>query len=251
MVQCVINDKATYDIDGILFDKDGTLIKFSSLWVSWARRLVDAIASKADMNLAEKHELAEGIGFHYTHRTWDLQGPLCIGSPDDLMTIGALYLYKKGFPWNEASEKVRIAFQDMKRADDDWKKSIEPLEGLLNLLKKAHKKSLMLGVVTSDHRDNACKHLKELQIDHYFKSILGDDLVERGKPFPDMAYKSCVELGIQPERALMIGDSNGDMIMGKKSNMLASIGITSEIDNTSGHLKDADHVIEDYNSITL
>lgn len=250
MVQCVINNKATYDIDGILFDKDGTLIKFSSLWVSWAERLVDSIASKSDMNLPEKHELAKAIGFHYTHRIWDLQGPLCIGSPDDLMTIGASYLYKKGFPWNEASEKVGIAYQEVEK-QDDWKQSIEPIEGLLQLLKKAHEKALKLGVVTSDHRENAYKHIERLNIDHYFQSILGDDMVERGKPFPDMAYKSCDEMGLQPERALMIGDSNGDMLLGKKSNMLACIGITSEIDNTSGHLKDADHVIEDYDSITL
>ncbi|HLR01748.1 MAG TPA: HAD-IA family hydrolase [Virgibacillus sp.] len=250
MVECVINHQETYNIDGILFDKDGTLIKFGSLWVRWAQRFVDAIASKTDMNVSGKHELAESLGFHYTDGTWDLQGPLCIGSPDDLMTIGAMILYKKGFPWNEATEIVGGALQEVDESDD-WKKTIEPIEGLLNLLKKAAEKSLQLGVVTSDHRENACKHLEQLQIDHYFKSILGDDMVERGKPFPDMVYMSCEEMGIQPERALIIGDSNGDMILGKNSNMLASIGITSEIDNTSTHLKDADHVIEDYDSITL
>lgn len=33
MVRCLVNDEKEYEIDGILFDKDGTLIDFDSLCI--------------------------------------------------------------------------------------------------------------------------------------------------------------------------------------------------------------------------
>ncbi|TFJ92014.1 HAD family hydrolase [Lentibacillus salicampi] len=250
MAKCTINQQQTYNIDGILFDKDGTLIEFSSLWVIWAEQLIAAIMSKAKLPEKDRDILSDAIGFLDSQRAWDPTGPLCIGSLDELKTICALHLYKRGLPWNAALEMVTNAHAEMEQ-QNDWKESIKPVTGLANLLRQADTHSVKLGVVTSDNHEQALSHLQALEVKSYFCSVIGHDQVKHGKPFPDMVYKACMELGIHPERALIIGDSNGDMILGKKGNTVASIGIVAESNQTADHLIDADHIIRTYDSITI
>lgn len=249
MAKCTICEQ-TYEIEGILFDKDGTLVDFRSLWMEWAEQLIDNVVSQANLLEKDKIILAETIGFQYNESSWDPKGPLCIGSLDDLNTIIALHLYKNNLPWNEALEITTDALAEIDR-QLNWKESIKPVPGLRVFLEKAIKCSLKLGVVTSDNHDQAKAHLNVLGIDSYFKRVIGHDQVKRGKPFPDMVYKACGDLAIAPERTLIIGDSNGDMILGKKSETLACIGIVSEPDSNIDHLTDADHVIRNYQSITI
>src|SRR5699024_1126884 len=164
--------------------------------------------------------------------------------------ICTLYLYQNGIAWNEALEIVMQAYREVSK-DDAWKETIKTVSGLKEFLHEAKKKSLRLGVVTSDNKIEATHHLKEMEIDSYFHSIIGHDNVELGKPFPDMVYKACSEMEVTPERTLIIGDSNGDMLLGKNSNTVASIGILAGSTNGENHLKDADNVIENYHSIVV
>ncbi|MFA1820017.1 HAD family hydrolase [Virgibacillus oceani] len=249
MAKCIINEQA-YDIDGILFDKDGTLIEFSSLWVTWAEKFILSIMSKAKLPEKDQHRLADAIGFQFDQGKWDPKGPLCIGSLDELITIGALHLYQNGFAWNESLEIVTNAQMKVDQLKE-WKKTINPVSGLRTFLQKADSHYLKLGVVTSDNQQQALSHLQELEIDSYFNSVIGHDQVMQGKPFPDMVYKACKDMMIEPERAIIIGDSNGDMILGMKSNTVASIGIAAESSSETDHLTNADHVIHNYDSITF
>lgn len=240
----------TYDIDGILFDKDGTLLEFGSLWVDWADELLSTVVSAARLPSSGKNKLANAIGFDAEAKSWDPEGPLCIGSLDDLITILSFRLYENGMPWNQSLELVTNVYTEIDKRND-WDKDIKPVSGLKNFLDKAQASNLKLGVVTSDNHSQAIQHLKALNIDLYFNSVIGHDQVIRGKPFPDMVEKACDQLNMQPERTLIIGDSDGDMMLGKKSDMLASIGIVSEPNSPSDHLINADHVIRNYDDITI
>lgn len=240
----------TYEVDGILFDKDGTLLDFRSLWVNWAQEFIASIVSAAKLTEKERDLISKSIGFQYQQNSWDPEGPLCIGSLDDLITISSLHLYQNGMPWDEA---VEIVIDAHAKIDEqiNWEQSIKPVSGVHELLNQAQACSLKLGVVTSDNHGQAVKHLKALEIDSYFNSVVGHDQVERGKPYPDMVEKACRELSLRPERTIVIGDSDGDMILGKKSDTLASIGIVSEPTNTTNHLKNADHIIRNYKDVTI
>src|SRR5699024_6489823 len=122
------------------------------------------------------------------------------------------------------------------------------LETFLNAL---HKADVRLGVVTSDDTDQAEFHLRKLGINEYFGSVIGNDAVSRGKPFPDSVEKACRELHIRPENTLIIGDSNGDMITGENAQMQAKIGIVPMQIETFHHLKASDHIIRDYESMNV
>ncbi|HLQ95199.1 MAG TPA: HAD-IA family hydrolase [Pseudogracilibacillus sp.] len=241
-----INEKA-YEIDCILFDKDGTLIDFT-LWVRWAEKFIDLIVGEDGSY--DQHLLAHALGFSYEEHTWDPEGPLAIGSLPDLLTILSLGLYQQGVPWNQSYQLVNDAYQLL---EDSFvtRKYVKPIKGLVSFLEQAEKHGIKMGVVTSDNYEKAVEHLEVLGIKHYFSAIVGDDLVQQGKPYPEMVYRACEQLKVNPANALMIGDSNGDMILGKKSGALASIGIVAVPSMETAYLKDADSIINDYESITL
>ncbi|QHS23785.1 HAD family hydrolase [Virgibacillus sp. MSP4-1] len=238
-------DKRHYEIDGILFDKDGTLLDFAELWLHWARQWMNNLIEDVQEVELDVSVLGSTIGLDLDQNMWDPAGPLAIGSMDDLDTLLSFCLYEKGIPWNEATA---IVVHNRESADTSIKLEdcLKPIKGLTTFLDQLHSASIPLGVVTSDDTGRARDHLDGLGISDYFGCVIGHDAVQRGKPFPDMALKACEQLQIQPEKTLIVGDSNGDMVTGKNANLLAGIGIVSNEIQTSSHLKEADHLIRNY-----
>lgn len=51
------------------------------------------------------------------------------------------------------------------------------------------------------------EHLDRAGITSYFQRIICGDMVEHGKPAPDIYLKACEELGVAPGQALAVEDS--------------------------------------------
>ena len=245
----------TYPIDAILFDKDGTLLNFGDLWIGWFdqlittvnRRLATFSSPPAPLAFAE---LYRRVGIYPDSRLWDPTGPLTIGSLDDIVTIVALSLFEGGLAWNDATEITHDALQSLD-ASLDWSRCVTPVAGLLGFVARARHAGVQLAVVTSDDHRNALRHLSLLSLSDHFSVVLGHDQVPRGKPFPDMALAACQQLGVTPERTLIIGDSNGDMAMGKAAGLRAGIGICAAPHLSGEHLTLAAHVIRDYDTLAF
>jgi phosphoglycolate phosphatase len=247
---CIINEQA-YNIDGILFDKDGTLLDFGSLWIEWAQQFIKQIRKKTKGKCEiNNHIFAESIGFYWDKKSWDPRGPLAMGSIDQLVTILSFNLYKMGISWDEAIHTVKDCEEEVDK-HIDWDQLVTPVNGLKEFLRQAKQASIKMGVVTSDNYQLAKKHLNILGVDEFFEIVIGHDQVRRGKPFPDMVNLACEQLSLSPGKTLIIGDSNGDMILGKNSRLLAGIGIVSHKVGIREHLKDADQIIENYHLIKI
>jgi len=243
-----IDDK-TYDIDGILFDKDGTLIDFGSLWIDGSREVIRHISREVSTTNMIEEKLASSIGFDWNSGNWDVKGPLAIGTGNDLIAVLAHQLYQLNFAWNDAYALVaKVLLKANEKSD--WKGSVKEVPGLSSFLDLCQKHQLKLGVVTSDDHANAVEHLQSLEIDHYFSSIIGGDQVSYGKPFAESGEKACAEMGLNPKRCIVIGDSDGDMILGNNIGAKANIGIIQPSNETS-HFHHADHLIHTYESILL
>jgi haloacid dehalogenase superfamily, subfamily IA, variant 3 with third motif having DD or ED/haloacid dehalogenase superfamily, subfamily IA, variant 1 with third motif having Dx(3-4)D or Dx(3-4)E len=240
-----------YDVDGILFDKDGTLLDFLALWGTWADCLYGGLraglaARGVDWRLEEWTGL---LGtFHAADGTmtgFDRGGPFAMGSIDDVTAILAGQAYRRGLPWNEALELVRIC-RKQADAELDRMRPVRALPGLHRFLEQCALRGLPLAVVTADDTQEARKHLDWLGIDRYFADIIGNDRVSRGKPDPEMVRLACASLGIEPSRTALIGDTAGDMQMGKAAGVRLTIGI-----GASDGLPGADVVISDYDALTI
>ncbi|WP_416885515.1 HAD family hydrolase [Marinospirillum sp.] len=237
----------TYQVEALLFDKDGTLLNLNALWCRWLDALVARLNLEPISSLPLSpvaFDLALGVSNTEQGRTIDPTGPLAIGSMDDVLTILAQVLYQQaGLGWNDALRCVHQA-RWMAEAELNWAEWIQPLAGVQSWIAAAQAAGLRLGVVTSDDQASALAHLKVLQLDQAMSVVIGHDQVEQGKPFPQMVERACQQLGVLPEQTLLFGDSNGDMQMAQAAGLLAGIGIAPE--KQRSHLTAAQQIIADY-----
>lgn len=219
-------------IRGILFDKDGTLLQFVSLWGKWAEMVLNELERELRQ---EDAELPEGPGYllgvfldeQRKVTAHDRFGPLAMGSPAQMIGIAAYYLYRAGVPWNDASRRATEVFE---RANEMVleEANILPVSGVAEFLETCHARGLKLAVVTADDKRPSEQHLVKMGLRHYFDSVVGDDCVEHGKPYPDMVALACRELGLEPHETVVIGDSVGDMEMGRSAGCALQIFIDEE-----------------------
>lgn len=250
MPQLIVHG-TTYDIDAILFDKDGTLLNFGDLWIGWFDQLVTTVNRRLPASQSISHrDLYPKVGIEPEQRLWDPTGPLTIGSLNDIATILALSLFEARVPWNDATEITQDALHSVSETID-WPRCVTPVKGLQDFVARTSAVGIQCGVVTSDDAHNAQRHLSILSLTEHFPVVLGHDQVPRGKPYPDMALAACQQLGVLPERTLIIGDSNGDMAMGKAAGLLAGIGICAAPHLDGAHLTLANHVIRDYDALAV
>lgn len=242
-------DQKNYEIDGILFDKDGTILDFRSLWIDWSKDIIQHICSEVQVGNNVEEQLSTAIGVDWKTGDWDVKGPLAIGTTQDLIAILAHQLYQASLPWNEAFALVTNVFAKVNEKDS-WKNRIKEVPGLVRFLKECRDHQLKLGVVTSDDYSHAVQHLEALGIDSYFTAVIGGDQVSRGKPFPESAEKACVKMGLDPHRCLVVGDSDGDMILGNNIGAKANIGVIQE-SNETDHFLHADHLIHTYDAFSF
>ncbi len=60
---------------------------------------------------------------------------------------------------------------------------------------------------------------KFLEIDSYLDFYIGDDMVTKKKPDPEMLLRTLEKFNIDVKESVMIGDSTFDIEMGNKINM--------------------------------
>src|SRR5699024_10993835 len=155
---------------------------------------------------------------------WDIKGHLAIGTGSDLIAVIAHQLYQLKFEWNDAYALVANVLVKANEKSD-YKDCVKEVNGISSFLDLCKKHRLKLVDVTSDDHANAVEHLQSLEIDHYFSTIIGGDQVSYGKPFAESGEKACAEMGLNPKRCLVVGDSDGDMILGNNIGAKANIGI--------------------------
>lgn len=87
----------------------------------------------------------------------------------------------------------------------------------LPVLHDLRERGLLLGCVTNSHREITDTILRQHAIHECFDVILTADDVIIPKPAPEILIKACGHLGIDPQAALFIGDTQTDIKAGKKA----------------------------------
>lgn len=239
-----------YEIQGILFDKDGTLIELHTLWSTWFERLWEEIELRQPNTLSNKQVVAESIGLDMSLNIISAKGPLAIGTMQDIAIILAYHLYQAQLSWNESVQTIRNSMNKVHETID-WDELLAPVKGVKAFLEKAQKSGVKMSVVTSDDTEIAIKHLKSLKIAHFFHTILGSDEINYPKPFPDIGNIACEGMKVDPRHTIMIGDTNSDMKLGHNLETKASIGVLPARTEDDSHLTDATYIIRDYNQLSI
>lgn len=247
---------ADVPIQAILFDKDGTLLDFIHTWGNWSEQLLARYSRQLEARKlppvavdlqalwgTRRAEDGEIVGY-------DRNGPLAMGTIEDLLTVLAWQGYRSGLSWADA--KV-LADQCRTYADEQLaiSRTVKPVAGVVSFLERCRTHGLKLGVVTADETETALRHLDWLGIGHYFAVCVGADQVARSKPYPDLVELACRRLSLPNAHVAVIGDTNGDMIMARSAGTALAVGIADPKQSGMSMLPDADAIISRYGELEL
>ncbi|WP_240374275.1 HAD family hydrolase [Bacillus piscicola] len=236
-------------VEAVIFDKDGTLIDMDSMWLPWAEDIFQYMKKGLPDDLLHYEGFRFAIGIKKETGETDPKGPLAIGSMIESEVIVATKLYEWGIPWDAAVVHAKEGVHYANEVQNN-SVSIRSVAGVENVLQKLKAEQIPIGVLTADDTDKAHQHLRKLGIHHFFDFVIGSDLVENGKPYPDMAYLASEKYGVPLSATMMIGDTNADMELGKRAGMKVRVGITPS-ENEVDHLHEADHIIYHYDELTI
>ena len=227
MAACLtINRASIPGIELAVFDKDGTLICVHTYWQKMIDLRATLICDRLDLNSDNKLGLMDHMGVNVNTGRIKEEGPVGIKSRRVVLQAGLDYLKSIGI--GSTGKMVNDCFLEAdnisSRRLGDF---ILPLDGLNNLMNSLRAKNVKIAIATTDLSSRASMAFCHLGLEKKIDMIVGADMVESAKPFPEMLNLIIDKLGTRPENAVMVGDAETDLQMGLNAGFKASIGVTS------------------------
>ena len=204
-------------VDGIIFDKDGTLMSFDAFWVSLSVKALGDVLGQFGMDRALLNGILEAFGVH--DGVTDINGVLCKGTYAEMGEIVYEILSAHGCD-ADREDVVRAVEEAYSRnaAAGDVKPTCPDLAEALAELKG---RGLRLAVVTTDNEPITRHCLTGLGILEYFDVIFTDDGHTPTKPDPFCAEEFCRMYGLDKGRVAMVGDTMTDVRFAKNGGITA------------------------------
>lgn len=220
-------------IDGIIFDKDGTLFDFRRSWGGWADGFLRDIAR--DVEHADV--LGQAIGFDLHSGRFAPDSPVIAATAADIALALADHL--PGRTAAEITSHINAAAAMAPMAE------AVPLLPLFRVLRD---RGLKIGLATNDTEVAARAHLEAHGLTSFFDFISGYDSGHGAKPGPGMCTAFARALHLDPARAVMVGDSVHDLDAGRAAGMICVAVLTgiAEADALAPH---ADAVLPDIGAL--
>jgi len=231
-----------YNIDGVIFDKDGTLIDFDTFWGPRTEQWVQAIADVLNVGEDFKQEVFEIIGYSAATKHVRAEGPLAVASMETIYILMAGVISRYGIAWHAARQLAESCAQSTYSIDQK-PDEILPKGNLVTLMKSLLEAGIQVAVVTSDDRQMTEDTLSYLGIRDMVSAVVcGDDHLPN-KPAPDAVWKIAEQLNIDPERMMMVGDSLSDMQFAANAGVAFRVGVSSTIESRALLAAQADALV--------
>lgn len=164
---------AVFDMDGLMLDTEKLLVRF------WREAAAEYGYNMTNENVYEIRSLSRKYSI-----------PLLKG------------IFGEEFPFSEV-RKRRIVL--MNNYIDRY--GFEVKKGLYELLDYLKNNSYRIAVATATDRERAESYLKKIDVYKYFDAVICGDMVENGKPEPDIYLTASGELGLSPTECAAFEDS--------------------------------------------
>jgi len=199
-------------LDGIIFDKDGTLFDFGETWNSWALSL---IAELSDGDPALARRIAEQADFDLALGSFRPTSPIIAGTNREAAECIARALPDYGVDALEALMTARAA-----------EAPLAPPTDLVPLFDDLCARGLRLGVMTNDSEFAARAHLDAAGVLDHLHWIAGFDSGHGAKPAPTPLLAFAAAQNVDPARTAMVGDSTHDLVAGRAAGMVTVAVLT-------------------------
>lgn len=229
------------NIKGILFDKDGTLIHFHSLWVQAAKRVVPEFLTENQILADQEHIdlIMEALGVFGDDV--DPNGALAYKSGKEIAEEVSKALTKKEI-WIDSGKIQEQMGRLFEQYVSNHQVQFKTFTDLPELFKYLKKRQIRIGIATTDTIASTRSCLKKLEIVDLIDYVGADDGVARPKPDPDMFETFCKTYRLAPEEVMMVGDTYNDMRFARNCNGKA-VGVLSGVSQKEDFQGLADFVI--------
>jgi len=226
----------------IIFDKDGTLIDFHSMWGPWVEQQAQQLEKFVKTPITDNY--FKLMGYDGDLRRVKSLGALVATPMNLLYPIGIQALKTAGMKQEEAEAAARSVW----KAPDPIE-TCKPITELNTLFDDLRSLGFKIAVFTTDCRGPTRASLKHLGVDFDEEMMgCGDDPTP-SKPRPDQILKLCETAGIPPERTVMVGDTPPDMLAGRNAKVHLNIGVLGGASTAEDLSVNADLIVRDISHI--
>uniref|UniRef100_A0A7S3LPB0 Phosphoglycolate phosphatase n=1 Tax=Aplanochytrium stocchinoi TaxID=215587 RepID=A0A7S3LPB0_9STRA len=215
----------------VIFDKDGTLIDFDFMWASWTEKLakdIEELINAKNHTVVEQGAVTEEIfnqlGYDSANRTVKSGGKLCCSPMGEIRGVIKSLLSSK-FSLSDATiEEILDNTYGTPTPNESNVRTLGNLKDTFTMMREKY--GLKIAVCTTDDHEPTKEMLRLQGALHLVDVIVGgDDVHIPPKPSPEQIKHICDKVNVLPEHAVMVGDTNTDMAMGKSANVLLTIGM--------------------------
>lgn len=192
-------------VDALLFDKDGTLFDFAATWNEWTEDLIRDLSQGQEQVVLD---LAEVLGFDLSTSSFRPDSIAIACANAEIAAAMAPIVGHMTVAEIEHHLATSAASANLAEA--------VPLVAFLDDLLARGK---VLGVMTNDAEISARSQLERAGVLGHFAFIAGYDSGHGAKPDPDPLLAFCRDVGVDPSRTAMVGDSRHDLQAGSAAGM--------------------------------
>jgi len=241
-----------FSVEAFVFDKDGLMFESQRFW----HELADARMAKMRENgwgdFAPLWADTFGVRLDSDGHTvyCDPKGILAVAAPtEEVSATAALYVREKRIPWDAALTVARKVFAE---ADEEFvlARALKPQKGFPGILQRLRERGVPYGVATSDTVKRVRESLELFDDPDAIRFCVTSDMVDHGKPAPDMVFKASELLDIPVKDLVVIGDSFVDAEMAHRAGC-AAIGVPETEEMRERMLAAGAFVIDDLDQIEL
>ena len=179
-------------IEAVVFDLDGLLLDSEQLWDEAREQLARERGGRW-------HENAQRDMMGMSSLEWSRYMHEVIGLPEPPEEINREVVLRMARPYRERLPVVPGAREAVERLAARWP----------------------LGLASSSNRELIDLALELMGIAERFKATVSSEEVARGKPAPDVYLEAARRLGVDPERAAAVEDSENGILAAKAAGMRA------------------------------
>ncbi|MDA3833179.1 MAG: HAD family hydrolase, partial [Spirochaetales bacterium] len=210
---------------GIIFDKDGTLFDYYSVWGPVFRRHVDRILAEFDRSHDE--ELRTGLLRLLGISEKGINSDGLIFRHNGASMLMRLFIFSR---YNRISYRrlVRLLTQGYYDSKEHLTESLQNSgysNSLLPLFTALKNSGYTVGVATSDNAESTRVCLDYFGITEYVDMISTFDDHFKKKPNPQSFHAFCQKFCLKPDEVVMVGDAPVDMKYGRRGGAGYVIGV--------------------------